>query len=289
MGYFIAIISAFNSTGKDILSKMLAGRVSPAVSTCASFLYAVPFYLVLLCGAAATGLADLSISWPFFLLLVARSVTDLFAEGFKMQAFACGDISLVTSFLALSPLFLAILAPFVTNDPVTPSEVVALLCIVAGGVIVIQRDRATGKIFQLKAVLYALAAAFAFAMNSCLDRLAVQQGGALVAAFGMTVLAGLCTVPWVVRRERLWGGLTSHVRLFTARGACETIFMVTKLLAMGYLPPHIVVGVARISVVLSVCAGYFIFKERQMPRRLLGALVVYIGLIVLLWGHLLPL
>ena len=86
-----------------------------------------------------------------------------------MRAFANGDISLVTSFLALSPLFLAFISPYITGDRVTTHDYVALAFIVVGSLMLVRRDKTTGKVFQLRAVVYALLASLAFALNSCFD------------------------------------------------------------------------------------------------------------------------
>jgi drug/metabolite transporter (DMT)-like permease len=209
----------------------------------------------------------------------------VFAEGFKMRAFANGDISLVTSFLALSPLILAFLSPYITGDKVTTHDYLALAFIVVGSLMLVRRDKDTGKVFQLRAVVYALLASLAFALNSCFDRLAVVQSGALVSGFSMTLLAGLFCVPVAFRHRDALPQLSLHARPFLVRGAWETLFMVSKLFAMTILEAHVVLGISRISLILSVLAGRTMFGERDTRRRLVAAACMYLGLLVLFLGH----
>ncbi|MFO0417378.1 MAG: EamA family transporter [Pseudomonadota bacterium] len=285
MGFLIALISAVSATAKDIVSKSLASRVHPDLSTFASFLFALPFYLVVMLIAQLLGWQPLSYSGAFFSLVLMRGISDVFAEGFKMKAFANGDISLVTSFLALSPLILALLSPYITGDRVTTHDYIALGLIVSGSLLLIRRDQSTGKVIQLKAVVYAILASVAFALNSCFDRLAVVHSGALVSGFAMTVMAGLLCAPMAFRHRGALEQLSANSRPFLARGAWETVFMVSKLLAMSILEAHVVLGISRISLILSVLAGRKMFGERDTGRRLFAAGLMYLGLIVLLLGH----
>jgi drug/metabolite transporter (DMT)-like permease len=286
MGFLVTIISAFCSTAKDIVSKAVAGRIHPDVSTFASFLFALPFYLLVMGIGYAMGFETFSFSGSFLWLVVARSITDVFAESFKMKAFASGDLSLVSSFIALSPIVLAFLSPIITGDRVTAVDIIALALIVGGGLLLIQRDLRSGRIFQFRAVLYALAASLAFALNSCFDRLAVMKSGPILSGFAMTGLAALFTLPLAARHSGARGSLKQHSRAFFLRGAFETLFMVTKLLAMTVLPAHVVVGGTRVSLVISVIAGRVWFGERNTARRLTAAACVYAGLLVLVFQHL---
>jgi drug/metabolite transporter (DMT)-like permease len=281
MGLLLALASAFSATAKDIVSKSFASRVHPDLSTLASFIFALPFYLILLIGAKLFGLEPFNFSGNFILLVVLRSITDVFAEGFKMKAFAAGDISLVTSFLSLSPLILALLSPFVTGDTVTKTDIIALLFIVSGSLLLVRRDKTSGKVFQRKALVYAVLASVAFALNSCFDRLAVTKSGPILSGFAMTGLAGALCLPIALRHAGAARDLIRYRMGFLTRGALETLFMVSKLFALSMLEAHVVMGVMRVSLILSVLAGRIWFGERDTSRRVLAALFMYLGLIVL--------
>src|SRR5262245_8673040 len=100
MGVFAAVLSAVLSSAKDLISKRLAFRIDGTLSTYASFAFALPFYVAALALLVLLGKEDLSVSTAFLWLVLLRSVTDSFAEGMKMHAFAHGDISLVATFFS---------------------------------------------------------------------------------------------------------------------------------------------------------------------------------------------
>src|SRR5262245_32422985 len=117
MGFVAAVLSAFFSSSKDLLSKRLAFHLDGTVSTFASFGFALPFYVLVLAVLYLLGVETFECSFLFLMLVLLRSITDTFAEWLKMYAFAHGDISVVATFFSLSPLFLLITSPLITHDP----------------------------------------------------------------------------------------------------------------------------------------------------------------------------
>jgi hypothetical protein len=91
-------------------------------STFASFAFALPFYIAALAVLGWLGVEGFERSLPFLVLILLRSITDTFAEGMKMYAFAHGDISIVATFFSLSPLLLLVTSPLITGDPLQQLE-----------------------------------------------------------------------------------------------------------------------------------------------------------------------
>lgn len=280
MGIILALLSAALGTSKDVVSKSLASRVNPDVSTLASFLFPLPFYAVILAVAWLGGYEVLSFSSKFLLLIGLRSLSDACAEGCKMRALAHGDMSLVSSFVSLAPIVLLFLSPLITGDAIHPHEVVAVVLIVSGSLFLIRRDKETGGIIQLKAILYSCAAAVAFAFNACFDRLAVNDAGPILSGFGVTFLAGVVTAPLALRHTGCFTRMQENGKGFLVRGFLETLFMVMKLWALVYLPAHIVAGVSRFTLLFNVIAGRFVFREGDISRKALATLLMYLGLAI---------
>jgi len=166
---------------------------------------------------------------------------------------------------------------------VSASEAVGIALIVIGGLVLVRRDRSTGKVLQPTAVAYALVGSVAFALNSALDRLAVGQADPVTSAFSVTLCAALLTFPALLRVPSGRANLAENSKTFLARGFFEAIFMVAKMAALTTLSAHVVVGITRMSMILTVVAGGALFREKDRARRLLGTLIMYAGLVFLLW------
>lgn len=293
IGVFAALGSAVFATSKDLVSKRVASRVDSTVSTCASFLYALPFYGVMLLVLWLTGRERFVISLAFWFLVVGRSVTDAFAEWFKMRSLSYGDISLVACFFSLSPVFLLITSPLITGDKLALSEVGSVFLIVAAGILLVYKPAAKPlgspaiaalpqTVEQqsvdrnvLRAILYAIAASCFFSINSCFDRLAVQQASPVWSGFTMTAAAGLIFLPRILSVATYRRDIVLNWQMFSLRGLFEVIFMTLKLIALQYISAPYAVTLMRASILFTILGGGVLLHEADLKRRLLaGALTL---------------
>jgi drug/metabolite transporter (DMT)-like permease len=298
MGIFAALLSAVFSTSKDIVSKKLTVKIDGTASAFASFAFALPFYLIVLLMLWLLGYNIFTFTQAFWLLVLARALTDVFAEWLKMYAFGHGDISLVNILFSLSPLCLLAMSPLL-DDKLSLTGIVAVVLVVAGSVALVYRPSHPDWSKQRKVMLLAAGASVFFALNSVFDKLAMVQdkhvGAAAVGGFTMTLASACLLLPFVVfSRERVTGMYLSRSGL-VVRGLLETAFMVCKLFAMQWLAAAYVVGLQRTSLLLSIVAGRLIFKEGDFGRRLLAGLLILAGvawivceetgLVSILWEH----
>jgi len=200
-----------------------------------------------------------------------------------MHAFAHGDISVVGLFFSISPLFLLITAPLITEDTTSLEGILAVIAVVGGSMLVIYRPSQTGWAAQKKGILLALAASFFFSLNTCFDRLAVQHGTPVFAGFTMTLLSAAFLAPFILLRRERVDSLRHHRAGLWLRGFLEIAFMVGKLYALQFLQPAYVTGILRLSLVFSIIGGRVFFGETDTVRRLLAAALIIGGVLVIGW------
>jgi drug/metabolite transporter (DMT)-like permease len=285
MGLTAAFLGAFFSSFKDLVSKQISFSVDGTVSAFASFLFSLPYYVVTLFLLYMLGYERFSMSGTFVLLVVLRSLTDAVAEGFKMHAFSHGDISVVSCFLSLSPLFLLLISPAVTGDPITVSGVIAIGLVVAGSLVLVYQPPGKANPISRKGLCFGLGASLFFSLNSCFDRLAVQVASPAWSGFAMTVLAALFLMPFVVVRQRCLQQLSQHAKPFWLRGFFELAYMVSKLYALQFLQAPQVVGIGKLALLLSIIGGRVFFKDVQFGRRLAAGLLIVAGVLVIVFAE----
>lgn len=282
MGLFLALLSSVFATAKDLMSKRLAQQIDGMTSTFASFAFALPFYLVVLTVLWLGGWERLEYSWYFLLLVFLRSVTDTFAEGLKMYAFAHGDISVVAAFFSLSPLFLLLVSPWITGDQPSWLGGLAVVLVVAGSLLMVYRPSQQAAPSQKKGILLALTASGFFALNSCFDRLAVIEGTPVFAGFAMTLCSAVFLTPLIATRPERRQAVRNYWGEFATRGFLETCFMIAKLSALLWMQAPYVVSVQRFSLILSILGGRFLFKEQNFGRRLAAGALILTGIILII-------
>jgi drug/metabolite transporter (DMT)-like permease len=283
MGLLASLLSAVFSSSKDLVSKRLALRLDGTASTFASFGFALPFYLLLLGILIPLGQESIAYSLPFLTLVLLRSVTDTLAEGMKMYAFAHGDLSVVATFFSLSPLFLLITSPLLTGDQLSGPGVLAVVLVVGGSLLLVYRPSKAGWAGQGKGILLAIGASVFFSLNSCFDRLAVQKGTPVFAGFAMTLLSAVFLLPLMLGRTDRLQALRVHRSGLLVRGFFEIAFMVSKLYALQFLAAPDVVGVQRVSLLLSIVGGKVFFQEKDFGQRLAAGVFILAGVFLIGW------
>ncbi len=280
MPLLAAFLSALLSASKDFLSKSVSSKVSSRVSTFASFSYALPFYLVAWLIALSFGWETVVITTTFLSLAFLRSVADIFAEWSRMHAFKSADVSVVSSLLALSPVILLFISPALTNDRITYAGMLGVVLVAVGSLLMVYRPGVKHSAQEIRGVAFAVAGSFFFAINSCLDRLAVQQAGPITSGFAMTLFSALLLLP-LLPFKTARSEFKTGAKEFWLRGFLEITFMVSKLYAMQTLPAAYVVAILRSSMLFSVIGGRIIFKEQGFRRKLIATSLMLCGVVVI--------
>jgi drug/metabolite transporter (DMT)-like permease len=288
MGLIAALLCTVFAASKDLVSKRLASRLSGNTSTFASFAFALPYYVVALAAFWMFGHNPLILTAAFLQLVFLRALTDTFAEGMKMHALAHGDISLVASFMSLSPVFLLALEPMVTGDRATPMGILGVVSVVSGSLVLLYRPPPGGWGSQKRGIALALAASVFFTLNTLLDTLASRTGAkttsdfasAVFSGFAVTLLSALMVLPFVLGRSH-WRDMAGQSAGLWGRGFLEMMFMVSKLYAVQYLPPSEVSSIMRMALLLSIVGGRVYFKEQDFRRRLVAGILIVAGVILI--------
>jgi uncharacterized membrane protein len=158
-----------------------------------------------------------------------------------------------------------------------------LVLVTGGSLLLIYRPSAKGWAEQRRGILLATGAAIFFSLNSCFDRLAVQQGTPVFAGFAMTLLSAAFLFPLVVGRADRRQALLAQRTSLLIRGLMEVAFMVSKLTALQYLQAPYVVGIHRLSLLLSIIGGRVFFQEGDFGRRLVAGALILGGVFLIAW------
>ncbi len=281
IGVGAVTISTIFATAKDLLSKKLAGQMNGNVSAGTSFLFALPWYLVLLLLAEILGFSPFEYQGQFLLYVCIRAITDSFAELFKMHALGQGEISFIANFFSLTPLFLIFLAPIITGDHISNMGLIGLGIIVLGTLFLL---KAPSNTIPWKGVFYAVVSAFFMSLNICFDRLAVKQANPIFSGFMMTLLSSFI-LTWPMLRVKTWKSeIKNSYKLLSIRGLYEVLFMSLKLVGLKFLEPQYASGIQKMTLVLSVAIGGRKFNEKDQAKRIFTSLLILLGSLIIVYS-----
>lgn len=277
-GIIAVLISSCFLVAKDILSKKIVMRMHSNVSACTSFLFAIPYYVFLLLIMHIAGVQPFAYTGDFLLFVFLRSLTDSVMELCKMHALSHGEISFISNFFSLTPVFLLFIAPLITGDTIPLSGIVGVGIILLGTCILLKAPKES---IPWKGVFFAIMAAFFGALNACFDRLAVSQANPVFSGFVMTLFSGAMLFPLMFKVKSYKRDIKANYTVLHQRGVCEVAFMAIKLYGYKFLEPQYVSGIQKIALFFSVGIGGKVFNDHDRIKRLIASLVIVIGSVVL--------
>lgn len=279
IGILCALLASMLITAKDVVSKKVSSLVDPLVSSFASFLYAVPFYLLFLLLAWFLGYENFLWTGNFWLFVFLRALTDTVAESSRMLAFKEGELSSVAAIFSLHPIMTLIFSPLLTGDPLSPNIIWGVLLATTGTYCFL---KVPAKI-SVRTLTFSLIATVFFSLNSCFDRLSAQNASALLGAFSMNMMAGFLTLPFMLIQPGAsiaCKQLKQESVAFSLRGFFEAVFMTLKLLAVSVLQAPVASAIFRLNLIFQVIAGRAFFSEEGLLLRTIGSILIILGSLI---------
>ncbi len=251
--------------------------------------YMVTWWVVVIGGAASlvalafTGLPPASL-WGYALLSVGVE-----AVYFLTLSYAYGDhdFSLVYPIArGAAPAFLALWAFLLLGEVPTAGGLLGLAFII-GGLILIGASTLvggrTGSV-HLRGVLIALGLALLISTYTAIDGAAVKQGPVMSYAFLIFALVPLPLTPFVMRQygwprlRAVWEENRLRLALAGLLGIAAYLF---ALAAYSIAPLNYSGAIREVSVVIGAFAGWKILGEKLGPLRLVGAVIIFAGILII--------
>lgn len=253
--------------------------------------YVAMNWQVLLGGAAAIvtlfflGLPPRSM-WLF---VIFSGILETLYFFLLMYAYTDHDFSLIYPVArGAAPALVVIWAALFLREVPTTGGFFGILMIVLGLVIIgstslLQNHE--GKP-HLKGIMLALGVAFIISVYTVVDGIAVKghPDSALPYALSMFAMVPLLTTPVVVRRYG-WGSFARTWRESAPRlilgGVLGVVAYTTALFAYSFAPLNYSEAIREVSVVIGAFLGWRFLNEKMGGFRLLGALVIFGGILLI--------
>jgi len=222
--------------------------------------------------------------------IVASGLIHAVYFGCMGRAYQRGDLSLVYPLARGSgPLFVPMLAVALLGEEIALLGGIGILFII-GGIYCIHLRSFTGAAFlepfaalRGGASLWALFTGLAIAFYTLVDKVGVGLVYPPVYIYVMMLITWLLITPWVLIRER--DGLKSewqrHKGAIVVVGFLSGFTYLMILFALTMSKVSYVAAVREVSIVLSAYFGIVYLGERHGRQKLLGALLITLGVIAI--------
>lgn len=227
----------------------------------------------------------------------ALSVTlNLAANLLFLRAVQISPLSLTTPYLAFTPVFTAIVALVFLQQIPTAAGWAGIVIVCVGAFFMNPGDEKDGMLAPLKALwtergsFYMLIVALLWSITPILDKQASEMTSPMWHTMFLAGCVGLLFVGWRRIDDGSFRPLFKEFRAIPVWLSLGGLFavgaMVLQLTSYEFIDVAYVETVKRaVGVTAAIGAGYFMFGERDIWRRLLGALVMSVGVgLILLAG-----
>ena len=282
----LAILTAFFESLKDVFSKKSLKFLDEYLVACAGMAIAAISLLPIL---AIVGIPSLGPN--FWMALTISGSLNVVAYTLYVKAIRLADLSLISPLSTLTPLFLLITSPLIVKEVPTIWDAVGVFLIVIGSYVLNLNASASGffgplrSIFRNKGTRMMVVVAFIWSITSTFDKVGVINSSPIfwaIILFGSIALGILPLI--ILKSKNPIQGIRSHWRLLLAAGLANGIGVGCQMVAVGMVAVTQVIAVKRMSGLVSVVFGHFLFGEKGIRERLLGASIMVTGVVVMTIG-----
>ena len=281
--FLLVVASAFSHASWNVLAKRGSDKEAIMwLMTFTSLFTMFPVFFILIP------------KWELPLTTVPFLLVSGFAETLYFislgNAYELGDLSVVYPLARSSPLFLTVLAVLFLGEKISPWGVIGILLMVLGVYTIHLRSLSPDDLLmpfrslRSRASQFALLTALWTTIYSLSDKMGVSTVDPLVYAFWLEIFILIFLTPYVLWRRgwrrviREWKD--SKVKA-TVGGFLMRFGYVLVLVAMSLVQVSYILALRQLSVVLGAAAGVLILREKYGRIRLLGSIIIFIGVYIL--------
>ena len=225
-------------------------------------------------------------------LLISGSINAV-TTVLVIKALKYSDLSVVAPIATFTPLFLLITSPLITGEVPTTFGLFGVLLIVFGSYMLNIKKRKNGYLAPFKVLLkekgalLMLIVAFLWSITSNFDKIGVQNSSPIFWAISVNVFVTLILFPVVLLRSHklklLFSGrkFFQKLKILISMGIVTALMLACQMTAINMTLVIYVISIKRISAVISVLFGHFIFKEKNVKERLAGSVIMVIGVLLI--------
>lgn len=278
-----AILTAFFESLKDVSSKYSLRNLDVYIVAWVANIFAVIFLIPLL---LLNGIPK--IETQFWIALFIGGSLNVISFTLYIRAIQIADLSLTVPLVTLTPLFMLITSPLIVQENPTVADAIGIFLIVIGSYVLNLRERKHGYFAPLKALLrnkgsrFMLMVAFIWSITSNFDKVGVVNSSPLFwsTALYAYLAVGMFPIAFFNSRHK-FKQILPNLKPIMVVGFFHAIAITFQMIAVTYTLVTQVIAIKRMSALISVLFGHFLFQEKGLRERLTGAAIMVFGVIVL--------
>ncbi|MEG3838726.1 EamA family transporter [Microcoleus sp. herbarium14] len=275
----LGILTAFFEAVKDVFSKQNLKQSDEYVVAWSLAFFSVIF---LTPWVIYTGIPALNTQFWISLLIGGsiNAVTTLL----YIKAIKVSDLSLTVPLVALTPLFMLLTSPLIVGEYPKFFDYIGILLIVIGSYLLNIKEKSQGYLAPFKALLnepgpkFMLIVAFLWSITSNFDKIGVKNSSPIFWLFSLFGTMTILLLPVLLHKTpNPSRKILKQLPMLAAMGFFNAVGVLCQMQALTLTLVVQVIAIKRTSVLMGVLFGHFLFKEKDIQQRLLGAGIMVLG------------
>ena len=218
---------------------------------------------------------------------------NILAFTLYFRAIKTADLSLTVPLVTLTPLFLLVTSPIIVQEWPTQLDAVGVVLLILGSYILNLHPAQGGSLAPLKAIFTnsgsrtMVGVAFLWSITANFDKVGTLNSSSLFWGTSLLATVALGMVPFVAQKIYQKGlhvvlqPLQVQAKFLALAGAFISVGVSLQFWALTMAPVAQVIAVKRMSALISVLFGAFLFGETGLRERLLGAAIMVSGVAIM--------
>ena len=280
----LSILSGFFIATSDALVKKYLHTTKAMLIVWSRFAFASLFLLLLLPFITIPKLD--STFWTISLMLVPLEIAALFLY---VKAIQQSPLSLTLPFLSFTMLFLIPLSYFFLGELPTKIGLLGIFLIVIGSYIINFSEISKGifepfkELYRNKGSMMMLLVAFIYSITSAISKIAVQRSNATFFSIFYTILIFIVLSAFIFNKIiKNFKSIKNNIGGFAYSGFFYGLVVLFHFVALSLAIVPYMIALKRTSSIFGVAYGWLMFKERKIAERMIGALIMVLGVMLIL-------
>lgn len=284
MWVVFALISAFTLATSDALTKKALKDSNEYLVAWFRFFFSLPLLLIIWLFVPVPEL-DAEFYKAFALLVPLETVTIVL----YIKALRLSPLSLTLPFLALTPVFLIFISYLIVGEKVSFRGGAGIFLIAVGSYTLNIREIKKGifepfrSIAREKGSIMMIGVAVIYSLTASFGKVAIEHSSPLFFAITYFIALTVFFAPiafWMGRNELGVFFRDKQFRKLVLPGVFLAVMAATHMLAMNLTKVAYMISVKRLSLIIGIMYGYFLFREENIKERFLGAVLMLIGFVM---------
>lgn len=282
-----AFITACAAATQDAWVKKYFGHLTPYEMAVYPYIYSIPLF-----GIAFAFVERPPLDATFWLCLSASLPLDGIALLLYMEAIRVSPLSLTVPYLAFSPLIIMITGRLFLHETPSLAGAVGVLVTVAGTYVLNLNPARQSLLAPFKAMaqergtrlMFLVALLFSFS-SICGKNAIVHSSPLFFALFFILSFSVLLTLILIMLKKISLQSFLRYPGPGAVGGLLLFIHAISHNMAIAMTQVAYMISVKRLSILVSVIYGGIWFRERQVLSRMIGALLMVAGTVIIsLWA-----